>query len=116
MAGESTRITAGGLKKQDCFPDRRIEDEAVERAMVGIFEPNVYQGRFCYPQEEYVVKPAVIGKRGAVLEPEVRAWCDVPGAPPLCVWKKSDMLLSKLLEGLPPGKIQASGRGRTVGD
>src|SRR5215831_5731203 len=36
---------------------QEIEDEAVERAMVGVFEPNVFQGHFVYPQEEYVVKP-----------------------------------------------------------
>src|SRR5215831_1777116 len=51
---------------------QEIEDEAVERAMVGVFEPNVFQGHFVYPQEEYVVKPAVLGPRGAILEPEVR--------------------------------------------
>ena len=54
-----------------------LEDEAVERAMVGVFEPNVFQGRFVYPQEEYVVKKAH-GRN-----PEVRAWRDKPGAAPL---------------------------------
>jgi hypothetical protein len=94
-----------------------LEDEAVERATVGVFEPNVYQGRFCYPQEEYVVKPAVLGKRGAVLEPEVRAWRDVPGAPPLGLWKKSDKLLMFLLRGWMPekygfrGAVELSGAG-----
>jgi hypothetical protein len=81
-----------------------LEDEAVERAIKGVFEPNVFQGRFVYPQEEYVVKPAVTDKRGHVIEPEVRAWRDVPGAMPLGIWKKSDSLLIRLLCSFLPEK------------
>jgi hypothetical protein len=85
-----------------------LEDEAVERAMVGVFEPNIFQGRFIYPQEEYVETPAVIGPRGGIREPEVRAWRDVPGAPPLGVYKKSDALMLRLLSGFMPEKYRAN--------
>lgn len=77
-----------------------LQDEAVERAMVGVFEPNVFQGRFVYPQEEYVVKEA----HGR--EPEVRAWRDKPGARPLGIWRKSDALLMFLLRGMMPEKYK----------
>ena len=56
------------------FEDRKaaqaIEDEEVERAMVGVFEPNLFQGRFCYPQEKYVARPAVTASDGSVIEAE----------------------------------------------
>jgi hypothetical protein len=76
-----------------------LEDEAVERATRGVYEPNVFQGRFIYPQEEYVETPAVIGPRGGIREPERRAWRDKPGAAPLGTWRKSDTLLALLLRG-----------------
>jgi hypothetical protein len=85
-----------------------IEDEAVERAMRGVFEPYVFQGHFCYPQEEYVIRPAVIGKRGKVLKPEVKGRRDIPGAQPMGLWKKSDYLLAKLLTGMMREKYGAS--------
>jgi hypothetical protein len=85
-----------------------LEDEAIERATVGVFEPNVFQGRFCYPQEEYVVTPAVIGPRGAIREPEVRAWRDKPGARPLGTYRKSDALMMMMLRGAMPGKYRQS--------
>jgi hypothetical protein len=77
-----------------------LEDEAVERATIGVFEPNVFQGRFVYPQEEYVVREA----HGR--EPEVRAWRDKPGAAPLGIWRKSDFLLAFLLRGAMPEKYK----------
>jgi hypothetical protein len=92
-----------------------LEDEAIERASIGVFEPNVFQGRYVYPQEEYVVKEAVLGPRGRVIEPEVRSWRDVPGASPLGLWKKSDALLMFLLRGFMPEKYGMWGAFELVG-
>lgn len=85
-----------------------IEDDAVEWARIGLFEPNVYQGKFVYPQEEYVVKPAVTGPRGAIREPEVRGWRNVPGAPPYGVYKRSEAVMLRLLSGFMPEKYRAN--------
>jgi hypothetical protein len=81
-----------------------LEDEATERAMVGVFEPNVYQGRYVYPQEEVVIEPAVRDRAGRVVTPAKTEWRDVPGAPPLGRWKKSDYLLGMMLRGAMPEK------------
>ena len=86
-----------------------LEDEAVERAMRGVYEPNVFQGRFIYPQEE-VVTPAVLGPRGGIVEPERREWRDVPGAMPFGIWRKSDTLLIHLLRGFMPEKYGYRGQ------
>jgi hypothetical protein len=81
-----------------------LEDEATLRAMRGVFEPNVYQGRFRYPQEQYEVSPAVPAGDWKD-EPRIEAkaavmgWRDVPGAPPLGVWRKSDYLLAMRMRG-----------------
>jgi hypothetical protein len=84
--------------------DDALEDEAVERATVGVYEPNVFQGRFVYPQEEYEIKPAVTDRRGRVVKPARTAWRDKPGAAPLGVYRKSDGLLMFLLRGRMPEK------------
>lgn len=92
-----------------------LEDEAIERATVGVYEPNIYQGEFVYPQELYEVEPAVPAEfygTGSVRKravPAVTAWRDVPGAPPLGVWKKSDGLLQFLLRGVMPAKYRSNG-------
>jgi hypothetical protein len=94
-----------------------LEDEAVERAIVGVFEPNVYQGRFCYPREQIEVEPAVRDRAGRIVTPAKTEWRDVPGAPPLGIWKKSDYLLAMLLRGAMPekygfrGAVELSGAG-----
>jgi hypothetical protein len=94
-----------------------IEDEAVERAMRGVFRPYTFQERPTYPQEEYVIRPAVLGKRGRVITPEVRGMRDVPGAQPLGIWEKSDQLLITLLKGFMRhkygslGSLEVSGPG-----
>lgn len=77
-----------------------IEDEIAERAMRGVYEPNVFQGRFIYPQEQYVAVEAY-GK-----EPAVMAWRDKPGARPIGMWKKSDALLMFLARGWMPEKYK----------
>ncbi len=77
-----------------------IEDEAIRRAMEGVYEPNVFQGRFVYPQEEYVAVEA----HGR--EPEVRAWRNKPGARPLGLYRKSDTLMMFLLRGFLPEKYK----------
>jgi hypothetical protein len=87
------------FQEADAHATQSLEDEAMERAMRGVFEPNVFQGRFLYPQEEYIEKPAVIGPRGGIREPEVRAWRDKPGAQPFGIWRKSDALTALLLRG-----------------
>jgi hypothetical protein len=83
-----------------------LEDDAVEWARRGVFEPNVFQGRFVYPQEEYVETPAVIGPRGAIREPEKRAWRDVPGAPPFGTWRRSEGIMLRLLAAFMPEKYR----------
>ena len=88
----------------------QLEGEAVERAIKGVFEPNVFQGRFVYPQEEYVVKPAVADKRGRVIEPEVRAWRDVPRERPFGIWKRSEMLHALLLRSFLPDRYRQTGQ------
>jgi predicted peroxiredoxin len=35
----------------------------------GVFEPNVFQGRFVYPQEEVEIEPAVLDRKGRVIQP-----------------------------------------------
>jgi hypothetical protein len=76
--------------------------EAWERSMRGVFEPNVFQGRFVYPQEEVEITPAVRDRRGRVLQPARREWRDVPGSAPLGVWRKSERLLIFILSRLLP--------------
>ena len=95
-------------------------DSAVHRAMVGIYEPLVYQGNFSYPQEEYVFAPAVAaveavtaldwkdpgGPREEVAAvaavPEQRRWRNIPGAPPIGLHKRSEMLHAQLLRAWIP--------------
>jgi hypothetical protein len=104
----------------DVEATQTLLDRAVNRVMVGRFRPNVFQGRFCYPQEEYVVQVAVPaveaveardwkepgGGRDAVAAvaavPEIRAWRDVPGAPPLGVYEQSEALHLALLRARIP--------------
>ena len=93
----------------------QLEGSASERAMVGVFEPNVFQGRFIYPQEEYVVKEAVLDKRGRVIEEEERATRDVPGAQPFGVWKRSEMLHALLLRGFLPERYRQAGQFELTG-
>jgi hypothetical protein len=80
-----------------------LEDEASYRALVGVFEPNVYQGRWQYPQEEYEIEPASRGK------PAKTGYRDVPGSKPIGTWKKSDMLLAMRLRGEYPEKYRPYG-------
>ena len=75
-----------GIEAGDC-----IEDEAVERAMKGVYEPNVYQGQFVFPQ---------------IWNEEKERFIDQPGAPPLGTWKKSDSLLLALLRAQKPEKYR----------
>jgi hypothetical protein len=86
-----------------------LEDEATRRAMVGVFEPNVFQGRWTYPQEEYEIEPAVLGRGGKVLTPAKIGVRDVPGSRPLGVWKKSDMLLALRLRAEMPERYRQYG-------
>jgi hypothetical protein len=91
------------------YAAQAIEDEAVERAMVGVFEPNVFQGRFVYPQHEVEIEPAVRDRAGRIVTPARTERRDVQGAAPLGVWRKSDKLLALLLRGLMPEKYGMRG-------
>lgn len=79
------------------------------RAFRGVYEPTVFQGKFTYPQEE-VVTPAVMGPRGGIKEPERREVRDVPGAPPIGIWRKSDAILIHLSKGFMPEKYGMRGQ------
>lgn len=80
-----------------------LEDEATYRATVGVFEPNVYQGRWIYPQEQYEIEPATRFK------PAVMGWRDIPGSKPLGMWRKSDALLMCRLRAEFPEKYRQYG-------
>src|SRR5215469_8401479 len=88
-----------------------IEGEAYYRAVHGVFEPNVFQGRFVYPQEEVEIEPAVLDRRGRVLQPARKEWRDVPGSAPLGVRRYSDRLLMFILARLRPERY---GRGERI--
>lgn len=79
--------------------DDALEDEVTLRAHRGVFVPNVFKGRFCYPQETYEVTPArpateaVFGVDAQPAVPAVMGIRDVPGSSPIGTWVKSDALL-----------------------
>ncbi len=91
-----------GMRQDPTYPARfaqaylesndSLEDSAVERAMIGVFEPNVFQGRFVYPEKEVVI-PATD------TQPEHTEMRPIPGARPIGVWKRSEMLHALLLRG-----------------
>jgi hypothetical protein len=70
-----------------------LEDEAVERATKGVYEPCVWQGQFVFPTKSVIDK-----KTG-----EERK---ITGKIPFGVWKKSDTLLMFLLKGLKPERYR----------
>lgn len=72
-----------------------LEDEAVERATKGVFEPTVYQGEFTYPVTEKINR-----KTGEVTRTQSRT--------PVGMWKKSDAVLMFLLKGFKPEKYRES--------
>ena len=92
----------------DIEATQTLYDSAVQRALVGVYEPNVYRGRFCYPQEEYEIEPAkpateaVFGVDPQPAIPAVMGIRDVPGAMPLGTWKRSEMLHGALLRAKIP--------------
>lgn len=89
-------------------------DSAVHRAMVGVYEPLVYQGDFTWPMEEYIITPAVAAVEGRDWKDEggsveaveavaeVRGHRRIPGALPLGVYKRSEMLHAQLLRAWIP--------------
>lgn len=126
--GIDRKLHYGWLRSDAAYPARyaeakalgedALEDEATNRAMNGVYVPNVYQGRFLYPQEEYTVTPAVGavtaldwkepgGPRDAVAAvEEVTAFRDRPGALPFGVWVKSDALLLARIRAAKPAYRQ----------
>jgi hypothetical protein len=85
-----------------------IEDEVRERAMRGVFVPNVFQGRFVYPQEKVEIEPAVLDRKGRVIKPARTELRDIPGAKPLGIYRPSDKLLIFLLRALKPETYRQS--------
>jgi hypothetical protein len=98
-------------------------DSAVQAALIGDFEPNVYQGRFLYPQEQFEIEPAKeagdwkdldADGKPRVATPAVLGWRDVPGAMPLGVYRKSTALKLALLRAWCPefrvNEVQVSGK------
>jgi hypothetical protein len=85
-----------------------LHDSAVQRALVGVYEPIVYQGQFQYPVEQYEIAPATEN------EPAVTGVRNVPGAPPLGVWKRSERLHEILLRAHIPefrqSNVEISGK------
>jgi hypothetical protein len=86
----------------------KLEDEMRRRALQGVFEPNVFQGRFVYPQEEVEIAPAVLDRRGRVIQPARTEWRDKPGSRPLGIWRKSDRLLMFWLRAWKPERYRTS--------
>ncbi len=117
-AAKATRISRTRhyewMRKDPSYPARfrqayieardALEDKAVELALIGEFVPNIFQGRFVYPEEEVVI-PATD------TQPERVEMRPIPGAPPLGIRKKSDALLMFLLRVRMPEKY---GRVRQV--
>lgn len=90
-----------------------LKDSAVDRALKGVFVPLVYQGKFQYPQEQYEISPAVPAGDWKDENPtEAKAagmgWRDVPGAPPLGLWVRSESLHLALLRAHCP-EFRANG-------
>jgi hypothetical protein len=85
-----------------------LEDEMRRRALHGVFEPNVFQGRFVYPQEEVEIEPAVLDRRGRVIQPARTEWRDKEGARPLGIYRKSDRLLMFWLRAWKPERYRQS--------
>lgn len=76
-----------------------LEDEAIDRATRGVFEPNIWKGDFCYPPSEYELdaEASLNGRKVYKLK---------ENAKPLGVWKKSDGLLMFMLKGALPDKYR----------
>jgi hypothetical protein len=88
------------------------EDEAIRRAVEGVYEPNIHKGEFVYPLLGYAKK----------VDPETgesKTDFDQPifGKKPLGVMKHSDRLLEFLLRGNKPdtyrerGSVEVTGAG-----
>lgn len=89
----------------DVEATQTLYDRAVNRALVGVYEPTVYQGRFSYPPEayeDYEVEPAKgnAGDEGYI--PAVMASRLRPDARPIGVYKQSEMLHAAILRAKIP--------------
>jgi hypothetical protein len=82
------------------------EDEMRRRALIGVYEPNIFQGRFVYPQEEVEIEPAVLDRKGRVITPARTEWRDRPGAKPLGIYRKSDQMLLAWLRAYKPERYR----------
>lgn len=83
------------FEQADVQATQTVYDRAVNRALVGVYEPTIYQGRFSYPREayeEYEAHPA-IGKPGDEdYEPADIRTLLRPDAVPIGVYKQSEVL------------------------
>jgi hypothetical protein len=87
-----------------------LEDLAVERATKGVYEPNIWQGEFVYP-ESTTSKPRLDPFTGTqARDPQTNEGLfdeeTKRAKKPLGVWKKSDALLMFLLKGLKPERYR----------
>lgn len=82
------------------------EDEMRRRAVIGVYEPNIFQGRFVYPQIEVEIEPAVLDRKGRVIQPARTEWRDKPNSKPLGVYRKSDSLLMFWLRAWKPERYR----------
>ena len=69
------------------------QDEMVERAMIGVFEPTTYKGAFVYPVIGYEKDPETT-------KPDANR--PIFSQTPYGIWRKSDRLLEFLLKGAKP--------------
>lgn len=93
-----------------------LEDDAVHWARVGVFEPLVYQGSFCYAQREVKLHTLPDGRevRDEQLpaNPEDLAAMEIVSTrtvteaygPPLGIFRRSEGLMSRLLKAFMPDR------------
>jgi hypothetical protein len=82
------------------------EDRMRQLALEGVFEPNVFQGRFVYPQIEVEIAPAVLDRKGRTISPAVTEWRDKPNARPLGIWRQSERMIAMWLRAWKPERYR----------
>lgn len=94
-----------------------IRDAAVDWAMVGVYEPNVFQGRFVYATRKRALHTlkngdeidgealALIAKFGNAVEVVASREVEEEYGPPLGVYRRSEGLLARLLKAHLPAEF-----------
>lgn len=103
-----------------------LEDDAVEWARRGIFEPLVYQGQFQYAQRPVVICTLPDGRKvreqdlpEPIGDVKIQSRCTTLEAygPPLGIYRRSEGLLGRLMKAFMPARygervaVEASGPG-----